>query len=37
MFLKITSGYMMPIQLMKDTRKQFTEYRLLRINKRVTT
>jgi len=30
------SGFMMPIQLMKDTRKQFTENRLLRMNKRVT-
>ena len=29
------SGFMMPIQLMKDTRKQFTENRLLRMNKRV--
>ena len=32
------SGVMMPIQLemMKDIRKQFTENRLLRMNKRVT-
>ena len=28
-------GFMMPIQLMKDTRKQFTENRLLKLNKRV--